>query len=67
MGQSSGCPGRSAWAAFASFETKRLDERLEQMFKMDFPEAASEKIGLSQEDQRAQQTNAPKNGQFEIH
>ena len=53
MGRANGQEDKSAWAAFASFQDQGLEEKLEQMFRADFPEKASEKMALSREDQRA--------------
>ena len=54
---SSGMKGEvAAWAAAANFETnegEQLNEQLQRMFRVDFPELPSEKKGPSQEDRRA--------------
>ena len=70
MGRADGQPDRSAWAAFASFQDRPLEDRMEEIFRLDFPEKASEKTALSQDDRRAQEilkdTCQFVNGQYQV-
>ena len=71
MGPTCGIISRSMWAAFASFEDgHRMEEQLQQMFKIDFPEHASERKGLSQDDHQAEEilkeTSKFVDGRYEV-
>ena len=71
-GQAGSVSDKSGWSAFLSLgpgEAQRLEDKLEKMYRHDFPDLPSQRLGQSRDERRAKEmldeTCKFKNGRFE--